>query len=157
MQPCRYGMGSHVMAPVGLELLATYRSALSKDLGSEGLPEKQGEAEGVRRQHLMSFHASSIVAPTIGCLAGGRQASPAPGAYLHGEIWRCCELEPEPLSAQIRQRHWRWGLGSERGRFLVLSPPYHLSSIHNKPPSRLVSCVQWALVSPGYSGRSTLS
>ena len=118
------------MAPVGLELPAAYRSALSRDPGSEGLPEKQGEAEGVRRQHLMSFHASSIVAPTIGCLACGRQASPAPGAYHQEEIWRCCELEPEPLSAQIRQRHWRWGLGSERGSFLVLSLPHH-----TPPPS----------------------
>lgn len=87
--------------PVGLELLAAYRSALSRDLGSEGLPEKQREAEGVRRQHLKSFHASSIVAPAVGCLAGGGQASPTPGAYHQEEIWRCCELEPEPLSAQI--------------------------------------------------------
>ena len=90
------------MAPVGLELLAAYRSALSRDLGSEGLPEKQREAEGVRRQHLKR-HASCFIH------RGSNHRLPcrwrAGFSYSWGlspeEIWRCCELEPEPLSAQI--------------------------------------------------------
>ena len=145
MQPCRYGMGSHVMAPVGLELLAAYRSALSR---AEGLPEKQREAEGVRRQHLKSFHSSSIVAPTIGCLAGGGQASPTPGAYHQKRSGDAVSWNPSPflLRSDRGIGGGGWAQRGEGSWSFHLPTPSSIhntptSSIHNKPPSGLVSCV----------------
>lgn len=54
-----------------------------------------------RRQHFMSFHASSVKALTVGCPAGGKWATPRPRVHLPEGISRCCELGPESFSTQL--------------------------------------------------------
>ena len=54
-----------------------------------------------RRQHFMSFHASSVKALTVGCPSGGKWATPRPRVHLPEGISRCCELGPESFSTQL--------------------------------------------------------
>lgn len=115
--------------PVEPVLLAVYLGAPHQGTKHQRGCHRKRESEEDGRQYLMSFHALSIMAVTVGCPAGGIWGHLSPRAHLLEVTWRCCELGLEPFSIQLQQRVLCGGPGfSSWGRHREGSVPRILAS-----------------------------
>lgn len=147
MQLCRYRMVSPKGVPVEPVFLAVYLGAPHQGTKHQRGCHRKRESEEDGRQYLMSFHALSIMAVTVGCPAGGIWGPLSPRAHLLEVTWRCCELGLEPFSIQLQQRCCVVGLGSVpgagtgRGVFLVFSPAHPTPSVAQGSPGHSPSSI----------------